>query len=71
MVVPAYSGHLVLRINFKQTFLYFMGIFKVRKVGMGFFWGLFFGPGIFLGLLVALGIYWDLTGAYSINFSPI
>ena len=47
-----------------------MGIFKVRKVGKGFFWGLFFGPGIFLGLLVALGIYWDLTGAYSINFFP-
>ena len=47
-----------------------MGIFKVRKVGMGFFLGLFFGPGIFLGLLIALGIYWDLTGAYSINFPP-
>ena len=51
MVVPAYSGHLVLRIKFKQTFLYFMGIFKVRKVGMGFFGGLFFVPGIFLGFI--------------------
>ena len=47
-----------------------MGIFKVRKVGMGFFWGLFLVQGFFWVLLVALGIYWDLTGAYTINFFP-
>ena len=51
MVVPAYSGHLVLRIKFKQTFLYFMGIFKVRKVGMGFFLGLFYWSRDFFGFI--------------------
>ena len=51
MVVPAYSGHLVLQIKFKQTFFYCMGIFKARKVGMGFLRVFFFVPGIFWGFI--------------------
>ena len=37
----------------------FLEIFKTRKFGMGFSWGLIFGPGIFLGFV---GSPWDFFG---------
>ena len=57
MVVPAYSGRVVLRNKVQSNLFCFLEIFKARKLGMGIFWwegrgrGLIFGPGIFMGFV--------------------
>ena len=62
MVVPAYPGHVVLRIKYNQTCFPAVLIFnalhciKVQKFGIGFF-GVNFWSRDFLGLLEDLGIF--------------
>ena len=78
MYMPAVYFYKINKVHVQlNLFFFFMGIFKVRKFGMGFLWGLIFGPANFWGFdfcpLAIIPITWDPKyplGSRKLNLNP-